>query len=149
MRKRNLFTGDASYQQRLSLDFSSAVTEQRYQTEINRLVSPQLVCLICLVAAAALAEAQVKAIAVVVCLGLCSLVQGRDVHQVRLAWSLPVLLLSYLLWQDAQAWSEIDELLRQFPGFLASNQLHRLLHCATLAICAGFCGRRRNGLYGL
>lgn len=121
MRKRNLFTGDVSYQQRWSLDFSTPATEQRHQADTARLVSPQLVYLTCLFTAAALLQVGPKALTVAVCLLLCSSLQGRDVYRLRLAWSLPVLLLSYLVWQEDQQWSETEELLRQFPGFLASK----------------------------
>lgn len=121
MRKRNLFTGDVSYQQRWSLDFSTPVTEQRYQADTTRLVNPQLIYLTCFLAAAALLEVGAKALAVAVGLVLCSTLQGRDVYQVRLAWSVPALLLSYLLWEKDPQWSETEELLRQFPGFLASK----------------------------
>ena len=123
MRRRSLFTGDVAYRQRRTLDFVNQVTELRYQGDISRLVKPQLGFLACFIGVAALVEAGLLAVALVISLSLCSALQGRAAYQVRLCWSLPILLSAQLLWQqEEKTWSAAQELLRQFPGFLASNR---------------------------
>ena len=131
MRRRNVFTGDRSYAQTLTLTYSDRMTETRFAYDWTRLVPWVLTWWRggLLVLTCGLWLWQQVSLLHTLCLGVLLLLTTKTTDPVltRSVWVLVDFWLAHLLFPVNRNWTQSDYFACIFPGFMASTSYADIL----------------------